>query len=940
MKMAFTDELFLAYSHTENKKIQKKQKEVSKLVRRYEKKTLEELKEETNKLKKRLSHGETLEDIQLDAYALLCAAFKKVKGFSYYDEQIQTSLALDDGNLVEMLTGEGKTYALTLSAFLHALEGKGVHVITANSYLAQRDAKDNEPLFQALGLSVSYVDQNYETLASDMIQEIKNACTKQSSSLSLKIRLSNYQKKQQGANEQQYKNLEAIFFKTISEQMDIKEFFQIIENLYPYEKIKEFLSSYESQSFSTFYPKLNSFFTKLKNILMKEKKKEGYHSDITYCTCQTVAFDYLNDTLALTKEDQVLRGLHYAIIDEVDSILIDDANTPLIISKMQDYDKEDYKEAKRITDSLHGICFDSMAKISEDQLRKAEALYDYIAFRKEKNAYLTELGYYKVWDDEKEYQHHYIQNALIAQTFEKDKDYIIEDGKLVLIDQNTGRKLPDNQYSFGINQAIEAKENIEITNESIEKARITHPTFFHLYQNFSGLSGTLFSAKEEFSDLYGKGVVCIAPRKKIQRKDLEDEIFDNKEDKLEALLQIVEDCQKTGRPLLIGTSSIKESFEVHEFLENHGISHQLINAKTGSKEENEQIMHAGEMGKITVGTNMVGRGTDIKLSKESLKAGGLYVVGFSKDLSRIEKQLRGRAGRQGEVGTSKFLVSLEDPFLKEHGKEKILAILKNLYRNHKIKKMQTIFSKLQKNTEEDSFALRKYMNDYDILFDQLREKFFKEKQKLLEQENITKEIQKIFNQEWNIMVKQIKNQKKYSGLFFDDQQIEYFKRCPNLEKEKFLFEKEFMEQINQIDPKKVKEITMKAYNDLWSSFLEEEASIRYHSSLYAYAQRDISIEYNYLLHEKFEEKKQTFRSELLYHLNQSQKKENQNKETQDKEVDVFKQYLLKIMYTTQEEVSLIKNEISQLNLSNTMKEYLYSLLENIEKNKKSSSHKK
>ena len=661
--MAGFTELF-DYSAKQNRKIEKIVEEIKKRQHTYEDISLEEFKNLTAELKKRLKNGETLEDIKIDAFAIICEAFKKLqkKNFKddanrqgYYDEQIKTSLVLSNGDLAQMLTGEGKTYALTLSAYLSALKEEGVHIITANEYLANRDYEENKELFEVLGLTASFVAEEDS----------------------------------------------------------------------------------------------------------KEDKKKGYACDITYATPTTIAFDYLKDNMVVSEDEKVMRGLSACILDEVDASLIDEANNPYIISKDDKVDEKFYKDINKIITNLRGKVVEaSLDQVYTDsiEMEKDTAYLDFIGSKKDFNIFLTDVGIERVnrrlkemgYEDKIEkidgkeiiiepqsYMSSFTRNALVANYLMQNKnDYLVQDEKIKVINKETGRIAVGSSFGKGLHQAIEEKENLAISENTMTLTSINQPNLFKLYTSFSGLSGTLLSSKKEFKEIYNKDIVVINPRKGMNRIDEESTVCQTEEEKYKEILKEVKKGKEKGMPILIGTESIEESERVSKFLKENNIENRLLNAGNPN-EEAEIIAKAGEVGAITVTTNIAGRGTDIKVQKEALEKGGLYIIGSSlSESKRVDDQLRGRSGRQGNVGKSKFIVSLEDSIFKKHYIPDKLAQLKNFLKNKTQKELQTAVRKFQKKIELDAFASRQKRNEIESIEAFFREHFDEENERIRKEENV------------------------------------------------------------------------------------------------------------------------------------------------------------------------------------------------------------
>ncbi len=586
--------------------------------------TPEQLKQHTKEYKKRLLDGETTDDIMAEAFASAYRAVQLVYGINLYRVQIMGGYALHNGDVAEMKTGEGKTLTAIAPAYLNALEGKGVHIITVNEYLSTRDALNTGRVFSMLGLTTGSVT---------------------------------------------------------SEQS-------------------------------------------------KEEKRNEYNKDITYMTNSEVGFDYLRDNLVHNMEEKTQRSLHYAIIDEVDSVLIDEARTPLIISGGSDVTENEYVQANDIV------------------LKMVEGDYE---FDKESNqAYLTpqgsslveqELGLNNLYSYENSTLVHRIHNALQAHfRFKEGVDYAVKDDEIVLIDIFTGRFLEGRQYSNGLNQAIEAKEQIKIKPETKVYASITYQNMFRMYKKLSGMSGTAVAEQEELTAVYNMRVIPIPTNRPIIRDDRPDLIFSTSKVKFEKIVEKIEEVHKTQQPILVGTRSVVDSELVSKMLTDKGIKHEVLNAKNHAREA-DIIASAGELGSITISTNMAGRGTDIKLGEGVRELGGLFVIGSERHESRrIDDQLRGRSGRQGDVGVSQFLVSLEDEIMQRAGLKKIQRFMNSLDSSPIESKLVTkALTSAQKKLEGLNYDSRKSVIEYDDVLNQQRLLTYRQRDTILKTDNV-KEI--------------------------------------------------------------------------------------------------------------------------------------------------------------------------------------------------------
>ena len=628
----------------------------------------EKLKEETEKFRSAIKDGESLDDIQGRAFAVVREVASRTLNQRHYDVQLIGGMVLHDGKISQMRTGEGKTLSATLPTYLNAIEGKGVHIVTVNDYLARRDAVWMGQVYNALGLSVGVITngQAYVYDSEHIVEEGKNA-----------------------------------------EEVD--------------EAVDETGGFHIEQSY-----------------LRPAERKEAYEADITYGTNNEFGFDYLRDNLAKTQEEKVQRGFNYAIVDEVDSILIDEARTPLIISAPDQASSELYKVFSRVVPNLQK---DADYKLDE-KLRSISLTQDGI--EKVENS----LGIKNIYDPQEggSIRHvHALEQSLKAQIlFTKDKDYVVRDNSVVIVDEFTGRMMPGRRFSEGLHQAIEAKEGVEIQKESKTVATITFQNYFRMYDKLSGMTGTAITNKEEFLQVYKLDVVVIPTNKPLARTDYADVVFMTEEGKYEALVDEIEDRNDQGQPVLVGTTSIEQNEKVSALLKRAGVKHNVLNAKNHEK-EGEIIAQAGRKGAVTVATNMAGRGVDIILGgnpqvKEDAEfvrnVGGLHVIGTERhDARRIDDQLRGRAGRQGDPGSGQFFLSLEDKMIRVFGGDKIQKLMGTL----RVPKDQPIESKMvsgaiesaQKKIEGMNFDTRKHLLEYDQVLNSQRNATYKKRDDIL-----------------------------------------------------------------------------------------------------------------------------------------------------------------------------------------------------------------
>ena len=608
-----------------------------------------ELKDKTRQFKERLSKGETLDDILPEAFATVREAAKRVLNMEHYRVQLIGGIILHQGRIAEMRTGEGKTLVSTLPAYLNALEGEGVHIVTVNDYLAKRDAECMGQVHEFLGLKVGIV--------------------------------------------------------------------------------------------------LNG--------MNNDERREAYKCDITYVTNNELGFDYLRDNMVIYKEQLVLRKLHYAVIDEVDSVLIDEARTPLIISGQSG-------KSTRLYEMCDILARQLTRGEGDGELSKMDALMgepikedgDFIVNEKDKIVNLTEQGVTKVEkffhienlaDPENlEIQHNIILALRAHNLMFKDQDYVVKDDQVLIVDEFTGRIMPGRRFSDGLHQAIEAKEKVKVKRESKTLATITFQNFFNKFEKKSGMTGTALTEEKEFREIYGMDVVEIPTNRPVARVDKEDIVFKTKKEKLHAVADEIEKAKATGQPVLVGTITIEASEAVSAVLKKRGIKHQVLNAKY-HEQEAEIVAQAGQHGAITIATNMAGRGTDIKLDDEAKAAGGLKIIGTERHESRrIDNQLRGRAGRQGDPGESRFYISLEDDLMRLFGSDKMLqafnalGVPENEPIEHKM--LSNAIEKAQRKIETNNYGIRKNLLEYDQVNNEQREIIYEERRRVLDGESMRDNI--------------------------------------------------------------------------------------------------------------------------------------------------------------------------------------------------------
>ena len=644
--------VFGTHSQREVKRIMPLVEKTEALRPEMQKLTDEELRDKTREYKRRLEEGATIDDLLPEAFATVREAAKRVLGMEHYRVQIIGGIILHQGRIAEMKTGEGKTLVSTLPAYLNALEGKGVHIVTVNDYLAKRDAEWMGKVHEFLGLTVGVV----------------------------------------------------------------------------------------------------------LNDMKPEERRAAYGCDITYVTNNELGFDYLRDNMVIYKEQLVQRDLHYCIIDEVDSVLIDEARTPLIISGQSGKSTKLYEVCDILAKQLErGEASHEMTKMAAIMGEEVVETGDFVVNEKDKIVNLTERGVKKVEkffnienlaDPENlEIQHNVILALRAHNLMHRDQDYVVKDDEILIVDEFTGRIMPGRRYSDGLHQAIEAKEHVKVKRESKTLATITFQNFFNKYTKKGGMTGTALTEEKEFRDIYGMDVVEIPTNKPVQRKDLEDAVYMTKKEKFNAVVEAVKEAHAKQQPVLVGTITIETSELLSRMLRREGIQHSVLNAKF-HEQEAEIVAQAGQAGAVTIATNMAGRGTDIKLDDVSREAGGLKIIGTERHESRrIDNQLRGRSGRQGDPGESRFYISLEDDLMRLFGSERLMKIFTSLgvAENEQIehKMLSNAIQKAQEKIEFNNFGIRKNLLDYDQVNNEQREIIYKERRQVLDGENMRDSIYKM-----------------------------------------------------------------------------------------------------------------------------------------------------------------------------------------------------
>ena len=784
--MSFIEKIFGSHSEREVKKLKFAVDKIEELSPAMEALSDEELKAKTAEFKERLAKGETLDDLLIEAYAVVREAAWRILEQKPYRVQIMGGIILHQGRIAEMRTGEGKTLVSTMPVYLNALEGKGVHVVTVNDYLAKRDSEWMGQIHTFLGLTVGCILNDMEP----------------------------------------------------------------------------------------------------------DERREAYNCDITYATNNELGFDYLRDNMVIYKNQLVQRDLHYAVIDEGDSVLIDEARTPLIISGQSGKSTKLYELCDILARQLKkGEANKELSKIDAIMGEDVVETGDFVVNEKDKNVSLTLEGVAKVEKffnienladaENLEIQHNIILALRAHNLMFRDQDYIVKDDEVLIVDEFTGRVMPGRRYSDGLHQAIEAKEKVKVNRESRTLATITFQNFFNKYKKKSGMTGTALTEEKEFRDIYGMDVISIPTNRPIQRIDHEDAVYKTRKEKLHAIVDNIAEAYEKGQPVLVGTISIEKSEELSEMLKKRHIPHKVLNAKFHELEA-EIVAEAGQAGTVTIATNMAGRGTDIKLGEGVLELGGLRIVGTERHESRrIDNQLRGRAGRQGDVGESKFYLSLEDDLMRLFGSEKLKAMFDSMglpegeELNHKM--LTGAIERAQKKIESNNFSIRKNLLDYDKVNNEQREIIYAERRRVLDGDSMREVIYRMITEtvenkvnmcigddsvaeEWDIdelnrlllpifpfeEIKLTEDERKHMRKNELVQKLK--EQAVKLYEEK---EAEFpeAEQIREIE----RVILLKVIDTKWMSHIDDMDQLRQGIGLAALGQKDPLVEYKFAGYDMFED---------------------------------------------------------------------------------------
>ncbi len=801
--MGLLEKIFGNYSEKEIKKIKPIVSKIESLAPQYETLSDEELRGKTQEFRDRLAAGETLDDILPEAYAVVREASSRanVLNMRHFPVQLMGGIVMHQGRIAEMKTGEGKTLVATLPAYLNALEGKGVHVVTVNDYLAQRDSQWMGEVFRFLGMTVGCI--------------------------------------------------------------------------------------------------LNG--------LDNNERREAYACDITYGTNNEFGFDYLRDNMVVRKENMVQRDLHFAIIDEVDSVLIDEARTPLIISGSGSKSTDLYRVADLFVKQLKkGRILNEEEAMNPLMKEEIQEEGDYILDEKAKSVVLTQEGITKaekffsienLSDPENLELQHHINNALKANyNMHLDKDYVINEGEIVIVDEFTGRMMPGRRYSDGLHQAIEAKENVQVRRESKTLATITFQNFFNKYNKKCGMTGTAKTEEEEFRNIYGMDVVEIPTNRPVQRKDLQDVVYRTEAGKFRAVVKDILEAHEKGQPVLVGTVTIDKSEELSRLLKREGVKHQVLNAKYHAQEA-EIVALAGQMGAVTIATNMAGRGTDIKLGEGVAELGGLKIIGTERHESRrIDNQLRGRSGRQGDPGESRFYISLEDDLMRLFGSEKTMKVVDAMGMSEdepiEAGMLTKAIENAQKKVEGNNFAVRKHLLEYDQVMNEQREIIYGERRRVLYGENLRDSMIAMIHavtdravdahigddqlpEEWdmNAFSESISAIIPIGRINIKEDAL------AQMTKEKLKDSmKNLGEQLYQLKEKEIGQgqpdgeermrelervVMLRVIDQKWMDHIDDMDQMRQGIGLHAYAQRDPLMEYKFTAYDMFEEMSQHIQEDTL-----------------------------------------------------------------------------
>ncbi|MCM1193832.1 MAG: preprotein translocase subunit SecA [Butyrivibrio sp.] len=807
--MKIIDKIFGTHSERELKRIAPLADKIDELRPAMQALSDEELKAKTDEYKKRLSEGETLDDLLPEAFATVREAAKRVLNMEHYRVQMIGGIIMHQGRIAEMRTGEGKTLVATAPAYLNALEGKGIHVVTVNDYLAKRDAEWMGQIHEFLGLSVGVV--------------------------------------------------------------------------------------------------LNS--------MTSEERQKAYNCDITYVTNNELGFDYLRDNMVIYKEQLVLRDLHFCIIDEVDSVLIDEARTPLIISGQSGKSTALYEMCDLLARRMkRGEDMQQLTKMDAIMGVVQEETGDFIVNEKDKVINLTEAGVKKVEDffhienyadpENLEIQHTIILALRAHNLMFRDQDYVVKDDQVLIVDEFTGRIMPGRRYSDGLHQAIEAKEHVKVKRESKTLATITFQNFFNLFAKKCGMTGTALTEEKEFREIYGMDVVEIPTNRPVIRNDMQDAVYKTREEKLKAITDAVEEAHAKGQPVLVGTITIEASEELSRLLQKRGIRHKVLNAKFHEMEA-EIVADAGIHGAVTIATNMAGRGTDIKLDEEARAAGGLKIIGTERHESRrIDNQLRGRSGRQGDPGESKFYISLQDDLMRLFGSERLIGIFNALGvpEGQEIEHgaLTSAIESAQKKIENNNFGIRKNLLEYDRVMSEQREIIYEERRRVLNGESMRDFIYKMITDiaencvdisinedaevdEWNfnelntlliptiplqpVTAERVQKPKKNSlKQQLKEEAVKLYES-----KEAEFPDAEAIRELERV-------ILLKVIDRKWMDHIDDMEQLRQGIGLQAYGQRDPLVEYKSSGYQMFDEMIQNIKEEtvrLLFHIKVEQKVERE-----------------------------------------------------------------
>ena len=771
----------------------------------------DELKAKTTEFKERLAKGETLDDLLVEAFAVVREAAVRTLGMKHYRVQLIGGILLHQGRIPEMRTGEGKTLVSTLPAYLNALEGKGVHIVTVNDYLAKRDAEWMGQVHEFLGLKVGVI-----------LNGDKN-----------------------------------------------------------------------------------------------DARREAYNCDITYVTNNELGFDYLRDNMVIYKEQLVQRDLHYAIVDEVDSVLIDEARTPLIISGQSGKSTDLYKMCDYLARRLkRGTASMEISKMDAIMGNQIEEDGDYLVDEKDKQVVLTAQGVKEVeqffhienYSDAEniDIQHNMIMALRAHALMFKDKDYVVKDDEVLIVDEFTGRIMPGRRFSDGLHQAIEAKENVKVKRETRTLATITFQNFFNKYKKKAGMTGTALTEENEFREIYGMDVVEVPTNLPIKRIDHQDSVFKTKGEKLKAIVDAVAEAHEKGQPVLVGTITIEASEELSKMLSKRGIQHKVLNAKFHELEA-EIVADAGQRGAVTIATNMAGRGTDIKLGEGVAELGGLKIIGTERHESRrIDNQLRGRSGRQGDPGESKFYLSLDDDLMRLFGSERVKSIYDALRipegEEIQHKTITNFIEKAQKKIESNNFAIRKNLLEYDQVNNEQREVIYAERRRVLDGENMRDVVLKFMQD----TVEKYIDTTCSSDLSPDAWEIEElnrllipivpYKRIELTEEERKSgdvnkLKQRLKEEAVKIyeakeaefpEPEHIREIErvilLKVIDKKWMAHIDDMTQLRQGISLQSYGSRDPLVEYKFAGYDMFNEMTASIQEDtvkMLMHVKIEQKVERE-----------------------------------------------------------------